>query len=879
MRNLVMAVAVAGAMGCATFADDVPWFDGGLDNSVFDEVHWPDTAWGGTWSNVVGQAEYDEEDTFALVVDAAPETPLAFNATIPKELGTDTTELTFAVSAEMTPCVKLPAIDPGAKAGVIAFKGDADVPTYWVLAKDGETNGWQNTGLVAEAGQTAELEVTFREGGSATYRFYGLDQGVIDVNVAISDASFSGVDIAGSGVINSLSADYLATVAEFSVPSVEFADVTVTVDGIAVEPRHLKDPDRDVYRGEVKRPLVVTYKAREGFLFPNGTDTYVYEGVVVEDQIATGVEPARQAAARVFGPESDERYYLTFKEAFDAVKDGETLEICCEEVVAEEIELAADRFETGLTIDLGEHELLFTNRVYSGAAGGDIAVQVWEGNNLLIKNGTIGTAEGKCRFSHLIRFCSATNDLMLSQAYLDGHNLIFDQRNGSVNSALTVEGGNCSILDDSLIGTPYDPDEPDPSRFCSIKFGNDIDPKYSVGTLSIDDSCIVDGPVLLTGGTFAAEEDSILSGCYYGRNLYSSWNDATNALCGVFQARTGELPETGEKDNVAGRLYFDFRDALESESKLVTIIKSFVLDEISDVDLRDKTLVISPESTLRIDGDVDFSRNEKKRGGIRNLGTISVAQGAFLGMEAFGFGSDRGIFLDPNGAGYGTFSIAGKVEFAKGNDPRVVERAYPLTFDGTAQDAQVLSDDIVYTYDGREWTVKAPAETEFAIPLGVSVREFTEVVNGDPEKKAQYLIAPQGVETTDDYRACFNAVPTGGDKVKFALNEDGTNAVAAAQDEAKALILEAVLASRETGEGAVSLVIEKPLLGFYYGLFQQRLLMDATDSAPPDIELAGKYGDDLRFNLQKWPGSGFYLLRVSPTIVTNGFEGSGNGNL
>lgn len=153
-----------------------------------------------------------------------------------------------------------------------------------------------------------------------------------------------------------------------------------------------------------------------------------------------------------------------------------------------------------------------------------------------------------------------------------------------------------------------------------------------------------------------------------------------------------------------------------------------------------------------------------------------------------------------------------------------------------------------------------PPGEDVDVPAGKTVQEFVDDINTNVAVKAKYLKAPDSVETTPAYLSYFGAVRAGDGKVAFELNEAGTNAVVAAQDEAKEAVLTSVLAA--TGSGELS--IAEPIKGFYYCLVQQEEL---TGEAKPSVDekLAGR--DKVTFGLTKWTKSGFYQMRVSPKSV------------
>lgn len=155
-----------------------------------------------------------------------------------------------------------------------------------------------------------------------------------------------------------------------------------------------------------------------------------------------------------------------------------------------------------------------------------------------------------------------------------------------------------------------------------------------------------------------------------------------------------------------------------------------------------------------------------------------------------------------------------------------------------------------------------PPGEDVDVPAGKTVQAFVDDINTNGAVKAKYLKAPGGVETTPAYLSYFGAVSAGGNKVAFALNAAGTNAVVTAQDEAKEAVLASVLAA--TGSGELS--IAEPIKGFYYCLVQQEEL---TGEAKPSVDekLAGR--DEVTFGLTKWTKSGFYQMRVSPKSVAD----------
>ena len=194
-------------------------------------------------------------------------------------------------------------------------------------------------------------------------------------------------------------------------------------------------------------------------------------------------------------------------------------------------------------------------------------------------------------------------------------------------------------------------------------------------------------------------------------------------------------------------------------------------------------------------------------------------------------------------------TVAGKL-FANGSDTYVYEGVVAPGVIDTGIAKQEVVDE----------AKPVPPGEDVDVPSGKTVGQFVDDINTNGAVKAKYLKAPGGVETTPAYLSYFGAVPAGGNKVAFALNAAGTNAVVTAQDEAKEAVLASVLAA--TGSGELS--IAEPIKGFYYCLVQQEEL---TGEAKPSVDekLAGR--DEVTFGLTKWTKSGFYQMRVSPKPV------------
>jgi len=145
---------------------------------------------------------------------------------------------------------------------------------------------------------------------------------------------------------------------------------------------------------------------------------------------------------------------------------------------------------------------------------------------------------------------------------------------------------------------------------------------------------------------------------------------------------------------------------------------------------------------------------------------------------------------------------------------------------------------------------------EIVVPEGKAEEKATEI-NGDPTVKAQYLNAPEGVETTVDYLGCFDAVATSGSTVAFVLNEKGTNEVAEATEAVNAAALDTVFSEEST------MTIDKPLVGFYYS-FRQGGDVSVGDQADLN-KLGGR--DAISFELTKGPLQYFYQTLVTPTAL------------
>lgn len=188
--------------------------------------------------------------------------------------------------------------------------------------------------------------------------------------------------------------------------------------------------------------------------------------------------------------------------------------------------------------------------------------------------------------------------------------------------------------------------------------------------------------------------------------------------------------------------------------------------------------------------------------------------------------------------------------------------AYPHTFAKQKKDSYTirvtLSNSTWEEAVSDQWDVYvgvAPPGAEIAVPSGKTAAEFAATVNAN---KADYLKAPGGVATTDDYLDCFTAVPSGDSAVVFVLNDAGTNAVGKASAAAGAQALGAVQS------GAKSVTITSPLAGFFYSLKQGGSLSSLGFQFDTDRNrLAGK--DALSFSLDKPEGAGFYQTLVTPT--------------
>jgi len=137
------------------------------------------------------------------------------------------------------------------------------------------------------------------------------------------------------------------------------------------------------------------------------------------------------------------------------------------------------------------------------------------------------------------------------------------------------------------------------------------------------------------------------------------------------------------------------------------------------------------------------------------------------------------------------------------------------------------------------------------VSSGRSAQDFSDEVN---EYKDCYLRWPLDGKTSENYLTCFTAVPNGG-KVMFSLNEEGTNQVCEATTSAKTNTLESVLLKKGT------LVIDNPLLGFYYSLKQGGDVMVGEQA---DLnKLAGR--DELKFPLTTDRPRYFYKPLITPT--------------
>lgn len=145
---------------------------------------------------------------------------------------------------------------------------------------------------------------------------------------------------------------------------------------------------------------------------------------------------------------------------------------------------------------------------------------------------------------------------------------------------------------------------------------------------------------------------------------------------------------------------------------------------------------------------------------------------------------------------------------------------------------------------------------KIVVPEG-KAEEKAAAINGDPTVKAQYLKAPEGVETTADYLGCFDAVATSGSTIAFVLNEKGTNAVVEATTTVNAAALDVVSSTGST------LTIVEPLAGFYYSLRQGK---DVSVGNKADLNKLGGH-DTISFELTKGPLRYFYQTLITPTPI------------
>lgn len=227
MKKLMMAVATLTLLVCSAVADIVvPWFNGGIEQG------WPDSARGGAWLNCAGQTVYEAN---RLLVEADPETPVVFAADESKTIGEETTNVLVSATVSFTPFTELPEVDPAEKAGVIVLKGEGDSLTYWVLAKEDNANGWQNTEIAA-TGDATEVRIALAD-GQAVYTIGGTS---VTVDI-VSAGTVSSVSFSGDGEVSSLGAEYCANEGDFKAkigsayyPTISAAVLAVQ-DGDTVE--------------------------------------------------------------------------------------------------------------------------------------------------------------------------------------------------------------------------------------------------------------------------------------------------------------------------------------------------------------------------------------------------------------------------------------------------------------------------------------------------------------------------------------------------------------------------------------------------------------------------------------------------------------------
>ena len=181
MKKLMVAFAAIAAFVSVASAED--WFTGTIGSEAY-----------GKWTMTPGEGEITTNSTTLVLEDAAA----SFVASPQKALS-GSENLNFATSARFAYSYdELPAVDDGAKAGVVVFENK-----YYVLAKDDTANKWVPTDIGATLDSPVAVSVTISNGNNAVYAIYNIADSSITKEV-VASGNWGTVDYSGSGEVASL---------------------------------------------------------------------------------------------------------------------------------------------------------------------------------------------------------------------------------------------------------------------------------------------------------------------------------------------------------------------------------------------------------------------------------------------------------------------------------------------------------------------------------------------------------------------------------------------------------------------------------------------------------------------------------------------------
>lgn len=184
MKKLMIAFAATAALVSVASAEDA-WFTGTIGSESE-----------GSWEMTPGDGSITTNNNTTLVLEDAA---ASFEAATPKALS-GSANLNFATSAKFAYSYdELPAVDDGAKAGVVVYTNE-----YYVLAKKVDANDWAPTGIAVDnIEDNVAVSVTISNDNNTVYAIYNIGGTAVTKEV-VASGNWGVVDYKGSGEVASL---------------------------------------------------------------------------------------------------------------------------------------------------------------------------------------------------------------------------------------------------------------------------------------------------------------------------------------------------------------------------------------------------------------------------------------------------------------------------------------------------------------------------------------------------------------------------------------------------------------------------------------------------------------------------------------------------